>query len=62
MGVFEDPTTGLVCLFKEEMFSFMYPASSADCLAQKGALIASKYSVVLLVCVLTNYMYLLGNM
>jgi nuclear pore complex protein Nup160 len=44
VGVFEDPTTGLVCLFKEEMFSFMYPASSADCLAQKGALIANGVS------------------
>lgn len=33
LGVFQDPTTGLVCIFKEEMLSFMYPALSADYLA-----------------------------
>ena len=45
VGVFEDPTTGLVCLFKEEMLSFMYPASSADCLALEGMLFASNKCV-----------------
>ena len=38
LGVFQDPTTGLVCLIKEEMLSFMYPALSADCLILEGQL------------------------
>lgn len=38
LGVFQDPSSGLVCLIKEEMLSFMYPALSADCLALEGHL------------------------
>ena len=33
VGVFHEPATGLVCLFKEDMLSFLYPATSFDCLA-----------------------------
>lgn len=32
LGVFEDPTTGVVCLIKQEMVSFLYPASFPDSL------------------------------
>ena len=52
VGVFEDPTTGLVCLFKEEMLSFLYPASTADCLALERTLVASNKCVIIWVCVL----------
>lgn len=38
LGVFQDPSTGLVCLFKEGMLSFVYPATRADCIALEGHL------------------------
>ena len=31
VGVFLDPTTGMVGLFKEEGISFMYPVPATDC-------------------------------
>ena len=30
VGMYTDPLTGLVCVFKEEMLSFMYPIHPAD--------------------------------
>ena len=33
VGLFQDPATGMVCLFKEEMVSFVHPVSPVDCLS-----------------------------